>query len=181
MTDGEWVIAFATFAGPILAVQAQKWVERAREFRNRKSAVFHMLMATRGARLSPDHVRALNMIDLTFYGKPEGRAHKRTSGEQAVLDAWHEYHDHLSTPNVADLPDQNAFAERREDLFINLLSEMAADLGYKFDRVALKKSWYTPAAHGDTEARQAELMQSAIQVLSGRAPIKFEAFDRNQH
>lgn len=39
----------ATIAGPILAVQAQKWLERLRERRNRKFCVFQQLMATRAS------------------------------------------------------------------------------------------------------------------------------------
>ena len=40
LTSTEWVIAGATLVGPILAVQAQKWVERARARRARKANVF---------------------------------------------------------------------------------------------------------------------------------------------
>ncbi|MGZ7172458.1 DUF6680 family protein [Burkholderia gladioli] len=61
--------AGATLLGPVLAVQAQKWVERAREATNRKQSVFTTLMATRQSRVSIDHVRALNSIDLAFYGR----------------------------------------------------------------------------------------------------------------
>lgn len=64
----DWSEIIATIAGPILAVQAQKWLERLRERRNRKLKVFQQLMATRASRLSTDHVQALNMIDLVFYG-----------------------------------------------------------------------------------------------------------------
>ncbi|MBG1249207.1 hypothetical protein F4W02_18855 [Burkholderia pseudomallei] len=58
----------ATVAGPILAVQAQKWVERARASAQRRDWIFGTLMATRQDRVSMEHVRALNMIDLAFYG-----------------------------------------------------------------------------------------------------------------
>jgi uncharacterized protein DUF6680 len=44
-------------------------------------------MATRAARLTPDHVQALNLIDVEFYSKR--KKYKR------VLDAWKAYHDHL--------------------------------------------------------------------------------------
>jgi hypothetical protein len=85
MTSGDWAIVFATLMGPVLAVQAQKWIESLRRTSEAKDLIFKSLMATRGARLSPEHVRALNMIDLTFYGKGVSR---RTKMEQNVLDAW---------------------------------------------------------------------------------------------
>ncbi len=40
VTTGEWVIVFATVMGPILAVQAQKFLERLREHQNGKLWVF---------------------------------------------------------------------------------------------------------------------------------------------
>ena len=64
----DWVIVGATIAGPVLAVQAQKWVERARAAAQRRDWIFTTLMGTRQARVSFDHVRALNMIDLAYYG-----------------------------------------------------------------------------------------------------------------
>jgi hypothetical protein len=78
------VIAAATVAGPILAVQAQKWVERATERRRARRSIFHALMSNRATRLSDDFVRALNLIDLEFSpGKLGVRAKDR-----AVIDAW---------------------------------------------------------------------------------------------
>ncbi|MHA6848823.1 DUF6680 family protein [Ralstonia syzygii] len=61
----DWVMVGATIAGPILAVQAQKWVERAREATNRRSLIFTTLMATRQSRISMEHVRALNQCSQT--------------------------------------------------------------------------------------------------------------------
>jgi uncharacterized protein DUF6680 len=63
------IIAAATIAGPILAVQAQKWVERATERRRGQLQVFYWLMATRATRLSNEHVQALNRIELVFRGR----------------------------------------------------------------------------------------------------------------
>ena len=70
MKFSEVLTILAVILGPILAVQAQKAIERWRERRNRKLWVFKTLMATRGSRLSPNHVQALNMIDLEFSVKP---------------------------------------------------------------------------------------------------------------
>lgn len=58
----------AVILGPILAVQVQKRIEKLREKWGRKNHLFQILMSTRASRLSPDHVQALNMIDLVFYG-----------------------------------------------------------------------------------------------------------------
>ena len=52
------LLVLATLLGPVLAVQAQKFVERWREANERRHGVFKTLMATRAARLSPDHIRS---------------------------------------------------------------------------------------------------------------------------
>src|SRR5690349_12694666 len=131
----DWAIVLATLLGPVLAVQAQKAIERARERRSRKGWVFHQLMATRAARVSPDHVQALNMIDLAFYGKRILGVHRRSKSEQAVIDAWKEYHDHLNTR--ADDSAMAIWNVRSDELFTNLLFAMAGEVGYRFDRVQL--------------------------------------------
>ncbi|MGZ8308564.1 MAG: DUF6680 family protein [Rhodoplanes sp.] len=60
----EWWVVLATLAGPIVAVQTQKWIERATENRLRKYAIFNALMANRATRLADDYVKALNLIDI---------------------------------------------------------------------------------------------------------------------
>ena len=52
--------------GPVVAVQTQKFIERATENRRRKRQIFIGLMANRATRLNDDYVRALNMIDIEF-------------------------------------------------------------------------------------------------------------------
>ena len=165
-------IIVATLLGPILAVQAQKAVERARDRNNRKSWVFHTLMATRAARLSTDHVQALNMIDLAFYGKRIFGIRHRSKRETAVLDAWHEYLDHLNTKY--DDENFSLWVTQGEELFVNLLFSLTADVGFRFDRVKLKKGVYSPIGHGELEFEQQQLRKRTIEVLSGEKSLKLD-------
>lgn len=166
------LIILSTVLGPILAVQAQKSIERIRERRNRKSWVFNTLMASRAARLAADHVQALNLIDLAFYGIRIIGIAKRSSREQAVLDSWHEYLDHLGAK--VDDAALAVWNTQREELFTNLLFAMAMDLGYKFDRVQLKKGAYSPIAHGELEQDQTDLRKLGLKLLSGQTSIKMD-------
>ena len=172
MQATEILIICATIAGPILAVQAQKAVERARERRGRKAWLFHSLMATRAARVSGEHVKALNMIDLVFYGKRIFGVNRRSKAEQLVLDAWKEYLDHLNTK--VDEKDLSVWMARGEDLFVNLLFAISRDVHFSFDRVQLKKGAYSPIAHGDLEFEQATTRKLWLKVLSGQMPLKME-------
>jgi hypothetical protein len=172
LTAREWVVVAATVAGPILAVQAQKWIERIRERRHRKQTLFQQLMATRAARLSADHVQALNMIDLVFYGSHIFGIHRRSKTERVVIDTWREYHDHLGTQYAEGAgPVWNT---RLDELFTNLLFAIATDVRFKFDRVQLKKGVYSPQAHGDLEREQIAARKLALEVLAGTRAIKMD-------
>jgi hypothetical protein len=165
----DWLVIIATVLGPILAVQAQKVVERYRERRSRKLNLFAQLMATRAARLSPDHVQALNMIDLVFYGNRRlGKLH-RSKHEQAVLDAWKEYLDSLGNPGSGE-----ATWNARDEIFTNLLYAIAQDVGLRFDRVQLKRGAYTPQAHEDLELEHRAIRKHVISTLSGEHPLKMQ-------
>ena len=163
-------IVIATLLGPILAVQAQKAVESFRAVRQRKSHLFEMLMATRASRVSPEHVRALNMIDLVFYGSTIFGISRRTSKEQRVLESWKEYLDHLN--NKADEEALSLWATQSNELFINLLFAIAEDLALNFDRVQLKRGAYSPIAHGEIEAELTELRKAALSLITGQHALK---------
>lgn len=165
MTSSEiLIIALATLLGPVLAVQAQKFIERASEARRRKSWIFHTLMTTRATRLSVDHVAALNSIDLTFTGR-RGRK---------VVDAWRLYADALNEPVGDSEAAQTAWHDRRESLFTELMHELSKALGYDFNRVQLRRGIYYPRGLGDLEEAQRRLLNSAVKVLQGEQAITMD-------
>jgi hypothetical protein len=151
----EIVTVAAILAGPILAVQAQSWLERRREQRDRKLRVFRTLMATRARKAaSPSHVEALNLISIEFHDDKEVRA------------AWNVYLDHLMTGPASDV-----WVDKMQDLFTELLFQMAESLRFDFDKVQIKKQGYTPVLYENLESEQALLRQGLIGVLTGRGSI----------
>ncbi len=149
---------FSSFAaillGPILAVQVQALLDRRREFRRRKNDIFGILMATRGARLSPQHVQALNSIDVVFYS--------RSPKDKLVRNAWREYLDSLS----------GADTSRRETLFVSLLEKMAESLGYEFDRTSLKNQAYSPQGHFDLELDATAIRKGLVEMMEGKRALR---------
>jgi len=67
MTMSDWAIVFATLVGPVLAVQAQAFLERRRGLRARRTQLFYTLMRTRASGFVPDHVNAINAIPIEFH------------------------------------------------------------------------------------------------------------------
>src|SRR4051812_16590246 len=89
----EGLLIAATVAGPILAVQAQKFIERIKDRNERKRRIFYVLMATRATKLSLDHVQNLNMIELEFGA---GRSQRQSASDKKVITAWRTLLDEYS-------------------------------------------------------------------------------------
>lgn len=166
MTTSELITVAAIVCGPILAVQAQKWIEAAREKRNRRLFVFKRLMATRGAQVSPGHVEALNMIDLEFAGR--GKKNK------AVRDRWREYLDHLNS--LSQDPEQQrqqlvGWIEKNGELLATLLCDMGKPLGYDFNVVDIRRGVYAPIAHANFEIEMLAIRRFLVDLSESRKDL----------
>lgn len=164
MTLTSILTVLAVFLAPVVAVQVQKWLEVFREERGRKLWIFKTLMATRAATVSPEHVQALNMIDLEFRGRRY----------RTVTSAWKTYLDHLGSYPKDDQKLQPLWGERRVDLLTNLLLAMGRSLGYEFDEVHVKKGIYAPEAHGRIEDENILIRRGLLRLLYGDAALKMD-------
>jgi Family of unknown function (DUF6680) len=165
----EWITIAAIILGPVLAVQAQKWIEAARFNQNQRLFIFKRLMATRGTPISPIHVEALNLIDLEFAGR--SKKHKQ------VRTRWKEYLDNLTRldqdpqKQKEQLP---AWSEKNQELLANLLHDMGKAVGYDFDTVHLKRSAYTPIGHANMELENQVMRKLTIEVLAGKKALALD-------
>jgi len=166
------LMLIAVIAGPVLAVQAQKWIEGIRDLSNRRLWIFKTLMATRGSILSIDHVGALNRIDLEFYGNKK---------YHQVIDAWNVYYAHLNKKSTTEA-ETVVWYDRQEDLLADLLFEMGTSLGYKFDKALIKRHVYSPQAHGNLERENELIRKKLIELLMGEInlPIAVEQVAWNE-
>ena len=166
----------ATLASPVIAIQVQKFIERYNQKKNIKITVFTQLMATRApsARLSTEHVRALNMIDLAFYGTIKKGKSKTSKAEKKVLTAWKIYFAHLCSLYPDNDAGRTLWNQSSNNLFIDLLSAIAEDIGYDFDRVQLQNSVYSPIAHGNIENEQEKIRKGLASVFAGESSLKME-------
>lgn len=163
-----FVIAGATVARPILAVQAQKWVERATERRRARRAIFHVLMSNRATRLNEDYVRALNLIDLEFSPKMFGGAKDRQ-----VIDAWRSLFGelHNAPADGASEVDNKAWNQRIDDRLVSLLLAMSKALGYRFSEEELRRGIYYPKGRLELEQSQVAVLKGVRQLLEGHLSL----------
>lgn len=157
MEMSDFLTIIAIIIGPIAAVQIQKLIERTKEQKNRKVYIFKTLMASRGSALSHSHVEALNRIDLEF---SDDKKYVK------VIQAWKEYFDNLS--QKVDDNQIPIWSSKNEELLVELLFEMGKSLGYKFEKLLIKRNIYSPIGHARIEQEQETLRRNLNEVLDGQ-------------
>jgi len=148
-------VVIATLLGPVLAVLVTRYVDDVRRQRDRRTDIFRALMGSRRAILSPDRVKALNMVEIEFHGiAPVEQAHRRVMENINLLHP---------------LPDN--WSENQRKLITKLLSEMATFLGYKLEQLDVLDGGYYPQGYVDIELEQQAVRQALVEVLSGKRPL----------
>ena len=156
MNIDTWAVVLATVVGPILAVQAQQFVSRLTDRRDRQRTLFRTLMNTRAATLSQEAVVAFNSIPIEFHR------------DKKIMPKWHNVLDHVNTRPVTD-----AWLQKRFDLYIDLLEAIARKLKYDFDTSALKKV-YSPEGHAKLESDQEVIRRGLVELLEGQRTLPME-------
>lgn len=158
------ITIFAIYYGPIAALKIQRKLDDERESRNRKQWIFKTLMTYRATPLNMNFVQALNLIDVEFVADNDA--------EQAIRDAWKELLDHFNNYNQVQNP-----IEKSVELTAVLLSAMGKSLGYKFDKVYLKKGAYYPSFAMNVEQEQHAVRRGLLDVLEGKRRIPVGIFE----
>lgn len=156
-------IIFATLVGPILAVWASEWRQRQKAASDRREWVFRTLMTTRGAKLSPEHVAAINHIEFAF---PKGQYPE-------VDDARALYRKHLRSPDSvsSELAVRQAWFNRTNELFSDMLHLMAKALGVQFPKSEITEESYHPDAYLLSENELNEIRSLLLEVLKQGRPL----------
>ncbi|WP_070206445.1 MULTISPECIES: DUF6680 family protein [Stenotrophomonas] len=168
ITISDSLIVFATLLGPVLAVQAQQWVERARKTSDLRAWVFTTLMNTRATRMSTAHIEALNSITIAFH---DGGRRWRSKKSQAVLNKWREYLAHLSQQTPVSEAEFAAQAARGTEIFTNLLEAIAIERGFDVDRAEIVAGAYHPRGFVHGELQRNEAIERVMQILRGESGL----------
>ena len=161
MTPPDWPNLIALLLSPLIALQVSRRLDDQKERRQRKRWVFYTLMATRNARISVDHVRALNSIDIEF------------TTEKAVTLAWKAYLDHLNDKSQ----EPAVWGARMDDLFVDLLFSMSQALKFDFDKTHLKRGIYSPQAHGEDEQDAMVIRKALVAIARGERGLPVDLSD----
>jgi len=169
MTISDYLMIVAVFLSPFLAVFAQRKIDLRREKRNDKLWVFRTLMETRGNKISLEHVQTLNSIELVF---------RDSKKEKEIVEKWNEYLDHLL--QVPDEKDKDyhvrlkAWSDKADDRLADLLYIMSKSLGYKFDKVKIKRGIYIPRGHEDEFFEKTIIRKGLVDIMNRKMGIPVE-------
>lgn len=158
MNIDTWAVVFATLFGPIFAVQAQQYIARRGEERQRKLWLFRSLMNTRVGTLTVEHVNALNAVPLEFHRDVE------------IMGHWRKYLDHLNNQNTA----LDVWGKLRVDLYSDMLAIMAKRLDYGFDPLQVKNEIYAPRGHFEIETDQEAIRRGVAELMKGERTLPLE-------
>lgn len=172
MKTTDAIMIAAILIGPIVAVQVQKCIETFREKYQRRMYIFRTLMMTRAPiPPPPEQVMALNMIDIEFHSvKSWYRRKSKLSRDQKVVEAWEEYRSHLYNKELLSNQFQ-VWCTKKDELMINLISNIADAVGFHFSKTYIKNGAYFPQGYGDKLAYQDFIQDNLKKILSGEQSI----------
>jgi hypothetical protein len=150
----------------VLAVQAQKFLERAAEKKTRRARIFEALMTNRATRLSDTYVQALNQIDLEF----------SDAGKDKGIEKWRALFSELNNA-PADTEGgavQYAWIDRCNETLMQLLLAMSGALGRAHTEEEIRRAIYYPKGRVDLEQSQLAIIHGLNRIISGEAshPMK---------
>jgi Family of unknown function (DUF6680) len=149
----------AVLLSPLVAVLVSMWLQDRKERRQHQFQILGTLIATRAEPLSPEAVRALNVIDLVFHDK------------DSVRRLWREYFDML---NNQGLNNPQGFAQRSKKN-LELITEMAKSLGYgrAISHLDVDRVYYPVGAWAQTQKNQ-EIQDELLRVLKSTARVEVQ-------
>jgi hypothetical protein len=147
--------------------------------------VFRTLMRTRRSNLAPDHIGALNLVEIEF------------AKDQEVLSAWKMLFSHLGTTHprrdeekIDGLTEKDKpEIERRNELFggrlgrerqsllAKLLHQMARVLGFKIEQLEIFEGGYTPQFYTNVENDAEAIRRYVIDLANGNRVVPIGVID----
>lgn len=158
-----WVSVAAILFSPVVALGLGMVVQRWQAKRDRRQALFTVLMTSRATRLDLEHVRALNEIDLAFDGK--------SSKHKEVREARREYLSLLTSEDQG----HPAAQERSLTRLVDLLIKMGRVLGYNFDSAYIKEGAYYPTGLGEAWNDNLMIRRGMAKIMRGEASFPIAA------
>jgi polysaccharide pyruvyl transferase WcaK-like protein len=159
----------AIIMGPIIAISMTRYLDKKRDIEQRKFQIFKELMVTRTTQINPEHVKALNAIEIEFYN------------DEKVINAWKKYFDTLHERLDPD-PNMNlAFSLRKQQVFARLVHAIAVHLKINIEQLDILAGGYAPQGWANDENEQREIRRRFLKLLdSDNGSLKVQVVNPSQ-
>jgi len=152
-----WANLVAILLSPVIAVLVTLWWQQRKEKRDLKHWILRTLITNRETPVTPDNVRALNLVELAFHDS------------DTVRRLWGELFGLFS--NSTDTPE---FREKSRKKNLELIVEMAKILGYGKVITAFNADRrYFPIGMAEQMNKQNELLDELLRVLKASGGVQF--------
>lgn len=122
----------AIILSPIIALRVTAALDKRNEATKRKLELFRSLMKTRNAIFDAEHVHALNLIEVEFYGV------------EPVLSAFTTYIESRRPNEPTEKTAYDRYVEDGQRKRIDLIYQMSVNLGYKYDKKEIEDNAFFP-------------------------------------
>ena len=146
----EYLTIAALIIGPVLALLTQRVLDWIREGENTKKKLYFTLMSTRFMVNTPEHVQALNSIDVVF------------DKDENIRNLWRKCMAHLMTDETTP-----GWQDTLDTLRVDLYQAIGNKLGYNYTTEYIKKGIYFPTRHLNTLSYQARLLEGLAAAVDG--------------
>lgn len=179
----EIITLIALIVGPVIAVIIARNMDARRAKRERRMDIFRTLMRTRRIQLNPEHVGALNLVEIEF------------KDQAAVITEWKNYFKHLGVEHPRRTEEQlkdemtqeekqqrtikydERIAKEREKLLAKLLHTIAKVLDFKVEQLEIFEGGYVPQAHANIEWEQAVIRRFMVGLYFGDLKVPIAVTD----
>jgi hypothetical protein len=146
MTADGIATVLATVVTPLVAIVISIWYQERKQKQEAKQKLFlQAMMHRKSYPPTIEWVNALNLIDVVFQDAPK------------VITAWHVLYEYFHVKPM----DMALYGQKNLDL----LSEMAKELGYPDLKQTDIDKFYAPEAHGTQAQKNSEVQDEILRVL----------------
>jgi hypothetical protein len=182
MELSDWLTLLAIVLGPLFGVWLARHMQDRAFYRERRLDIFRTLMRTRRTPMYPEHVGALNLVEIEF------------AKDNEVIGAWRDLFNHLGTEHprkrdeVIEATSQQDAGERdhrygirlyleRQSLLAKLLHAMAKSLRFNINQLEIFEGGYTPQGWSEIEYDQTAIRRFAAQLAAGQRVLPIAVLD----
>ncbi|WP_193187634.1 DUF6680 family protein [Nisaea sediminum] len=180
----EVLTLLAIIFGPIMAIVVTRIVDAIREKRERRMEVFRTLMRTRRTPMYPEHVGALNLVEIEFFDQKDVVQKLRDlfahlGGQQARSESERTDIPGLTSDQIRQRDNSygRRLSEERERLRSKLLHSIAKSLGFNIEQLEIFEGGYSPQGWANIEDEQSLIRRWIIELAARRTGVPVDVMN----